>query len=134
LEIKIRRSNVTGIAFLSTELGLSGWVLLKEHGPGATRCAALVNLNSPANQTIAADLRAAAAAIGKQVEIFTATNARPRDRHVAQVRATGTVVRLITCCGCSFRHRHRDRPILSSNLLMLSQIAGVRWVFNRTRP
>jgi len=82
--------NVTGIAFLSSELGPKRLGLLKELVPGAMRYAALVNPNSPANQTITADLRSAAAAIGKRIEIFAATNLREIDRAFADIAQSGT--------------------------------------------
>jgi putative ABC transport system substrate-binding protein len=77
--------NVTGIAFLTTELGGKRLGFLKELVPGAARYAALVNPDNPATEAVTADLRAAAAAIGKPIEVFTARNNREIDTAFADL-------------------------------------------------
>ena len=64
--------NVTGIAFLSAELGPKRLGLLKELVPKATRYGLLVNPNSPATNLLIADMRSAAASIGREIEVFAA--------------------------------------------------------------
>jgi putative ABC transport system substrate-binding protein len=72
--------NVTGVSFMSVELGSKQLGLLHELVPGAARFAVLVN---PTAHPTPSDLerqlagpRAAAAAVGKQIEVLTAsTNA-----------------------------------------------------------
>jgi putative tryptophan/tyrosine transport system substrate-binding protein len=81
--------NITGIAFLSTELGPKRLGLLKELVPGAMRYAALVNPGNPATDSITAELRAAAAAIGKQIEFFTASNVREIDTAFSELVRSG---------------------------------------------
>jgi putative ABC transport system substrate-binding protein len=71
--------NVTGIAFLSSELGSKRLGLLNQLVPVAAHYAVLVNPGNPARQRIIAELRAAARVIGKRVEVFTATNNREID-------------------------------------------------------
>jgi putative ABC transport system substrate-binding protein len=71
--------NVTGIAFLSAELGPKRLGLLKELVPGAASYAVLVNPGNPATGSIVAELRAAAATIGKQIEFFSASSNREID-------------------------------------------------------
>ena len=71
--------NVTGIAFLSTELGPKRLGLLKELVPAATRYALLVNPLSPTTDLIIADMRAAAASIGREIEVFAASTVREID-------------------------------------------------------
>jgi putative ABC transport system substrate-binding protein len=66
--------NVTGVTFLSSELRPKRLGLLNELVPGTARYAVLVNPNSADIEAITAGARAAAAAIGKQVELFTATS------------------------------------------------------------
>jgi putative ABC transport system substrate-binding protein len=86
---------VTGYAFLSAELGPKRLGLLKELVPTAARYAALVNPSNPATESITADLRAAAAVIGKQIEVFTARNVREIDTafaDIVQSRADALVV------------------------------------------
>ena len=81
--------NITGIAFLTTELGAKRLGLLKELVPGAARYAALVNPANPATERIIAELRSAAAAIGKQLEVFPASNNREIDSAFAQLVQKG---------------------------------------------
>jgi putative tryptophan/tyrosine transport system substrate-binding protein len=63
--------NVTGISSISVELEPKRLSLLHALLPGATRFAVLVNPNASQEDQIA-DLRAAAAAIGCQIEVFNA--------------------------------------------------------------
>jgi putative ABC transport system substrate-binding protein len=63
--------NATGITSISVELGPKRLALLRELLPGATRFAVLVNPNANVEDGIA-DLRAAAAALGCQIEVFNA--------------------------------------------------------------
>jgi len=65
--------NITGTAFLSNELGAKRLSLLHELVPQASRYAALVNPDAPGTDALLAELRAAAASMGKQIEIFTAS-------------------------------------------------------------
>jgi putative tryptophan/tyrosine transport system substrate-binding protein len=68
--------NVTGISVMDAELGAKRLGLLHELLPRATRFAALINPNSPIAEGEIADLRAAAATIGREIEVFYAgTNA-----------------------------------------------------------
>jgi putative ABC transport system substrate-binding protein len=71
--------NVTGIAFLAAELGPKRLGPLRELVPTASHYALLVNPNDPATESIAADLRVAAASIGREVEAFAAGSAREID-------------------------------------------------------
>ena len=64
--------NVTGVSSISVELGPKRLSLLRELLPGATRFAVLVNPNAPSPEDGIANLRAAAAAMGCQIEVFNA--------------------------------------------------------------
>ena len=66
--------NVTGITFPSAELGPKRLGLLKELVPKATRYGLLVNPNSPATNLLIADMRSAAASIGREIEVFAASS------------------------------------------------------------
>jgi putative tryptophan/tyrosine transport system substrate-binding protein len=57
---------------MNQELGPKRLGLLLELVPGATRVAVLVNPNSPYAEASLADVRAAAAALGRQIETLTA--------------------------------------------------------------
>jgi putative ABC transport system substrate-binding protein len=87
--------NVTGVSSLSGELGAKRLGLLHELVPRATRIAVLVNpATTFANPTIA-EAQAAAAAIGVQIEAFTASTNREIDAASAsllQWRAEALVV------------------------------------------
>jgi putative ABC transport system substrate-binding protein len=71
--------NVTGVSSMSVELGAKRLGLLLELVPGAVRFAALVNPNNPLAEPFITDLRTAAAAIGRQMEILTAQRSRDID-------------------------------------------------------
>jgi putative tryptophan/tyrosine transport system substrate-binding protein len=62
--------NVTGVAFLSGELGPKRLELLHEIVPGAKHYAVLINPDIPNANPIVAGLRAAAQSIGRQVDVF----------------------------------------------------------------
>jgi putative ABC transport system substrate-binding protein len=62
--------NVTGVSFLTSETGPKLLGLLLELLPGATRIAALVDPKWPITESFVADVRAAAAAIGKPIDII----------------------------------------------------------------
>jgi ABC-type uncharacterized transport system substrate-binding protein len=62
--------NVTGLTALNTELGPKQLGVLRDLIPGAARFAALFESNTP--DAITAELRAAAAALGQQIEVLHA--------------------------------------------------------------
>jgi putative ABC transport system substrate-binding protein len=81
--------NVTGIAFLSSDLGSKRLGLLNDLVPAAMYYAVLVNPGNPATERIIAELRAAALVIGKRLEVFTATNNREIDTSFANLVERG---------------------------------------------
>jgi len=62
--------NVTGVSFFSVELGGKQLGLLRELRPGAARIAVLVDPKFPTTEQFVSDVRAAASAMGQQVETF----------------------------------------------------------------
>jgi putative tryptophan/tyrosine transport system substrate-binding protein len=67
-------SNITGISFLSSELGAKQVGLLHELLPGAVRIAVLVDPNWPViTEPFVSEVRAAASAIRKQIDVLPAT-------------------------------------------------------------
>jgi putative ABC transport system substrate-binding protein len=68
--------NVTGIADLHMQLAAKRLGFLYELLPRATRLAVLVNPNSRVVQTEIAEAQAAAAAIGRELDVVTATTSR----------------------------------------------------------
>jgi ABC-type uncharacterized transport system substrate-binding protein len=71
--------NVTGVSSMSGELGAKRLELLQELVPRAARFAVLVNPNNPLAEAFVTDVRAAAAAIGRQIEVFTVGTGRDID-------------------------------------------------------
>src|SRR5262249_24114386 len=87
--------NVTGANTMSVELISKRLGLLNELLPGAARFAVLVNPSNPSSAEPAiTDARAAAVALGRQIEVFTARSNRHLDtafRTLAQKRADAVV-------------------------------------------
>jgi putative tryptophan/tyrosine transport system substrate-binding protein len=65
--------NVTGVSFLTSETGTKLLGLLLELVPGAVRIAALADPKWPITEPFVADLRAAAAAISKPIDVLPAS-------------------------------------------------------------
>jgi putative ABC transport system substrate-binding protein len=87
--------NVTGVSSMSGELGTKRMGLLQELVPRAARLAVLVNPNNPLAEAFVADIRAAAPAIGRQIEVVTASTSRDIDTAFAtlmQKRADALVL------------------------------------------
>ena len=62
--------NVTGVSFISGELGAKRLGLLRELRPGATRIAVLVDPKWPFTERFVSEVRAAASASGQQIEVL----------------------------------------------------------------
>ena len=87
--------NVTGVSSMSGELGTKRLGLLQELVPRAVRLAVLINPNNPLAKAFVADIRAAAPAIGRQIEVVTASTSRDIDTAFAtlmQKRADALVL------------------------------------------
>jgi hypothetical protein len=68
--------NVTGISFFTAELGAKQVGLLRELRPGAARIAVLVDPNFPTTERFVSEVRAAASAMGQQIEVLDASSDR----------------------------------------------------------
>jgi putative ABC transport system substrate-binding protein len=77
--------NVTGVSFLSAELGPKRLGLLKELVPEVTQYALLANPNTPNIASIAADLQEAATGFGGKVEVFAAADRSEIDRAFSEM-------------------------------------------------
>jgi ABC-type uncharacterized transport system substrate-binding protein len=71
--------NVTGVSSMAGELGAKRLGLLQELVPRAARFAVLFNPNNPLAEAFVTDVRAAAAAIGRQIEALTASTSSDID-------------------------------------------------------
>ena len=68
--------NVTGVSFISVELGAKQLGLLRELRPGAARIAVLVDPKWPLTEPFVSEVRAAASAIGQQIEVLDVSSDR----------------------------------------------------------
>ena len=88
--------NITGVNFMSSELGAKRLGVLQELVPRATRIALLVNRTNPvAAESVINDVERAASATGRQIEIFDASTSREIETAfsaLTQNRAQGLVV------------------------------------------
>jgi putative ABC transport system substrate-binding protein len=71
--------NVTGVTFLMATLAAKQLGLLHELLPGAARIAVVVDPNFPITEPFVSDVRAAASAIGRQIEVLFASTSRDID-------------------------------------------------------
>jgi putative ABC transport system substrate-binding protein len=106
--------NVTGIAFLSAQLGPKRLGLLKELVPRAARYGVLVNPDNPATDSIVAELRAAAASIGKQSEVFFASSVREIDTAFTELVRKG-VDALVVGSSTLFANRRTQLTTLAAH-------------------
>jgi putative tryptophan/tyrosine transport system substrate-binding protein len=77
--------NVTGVTFLVATLAAKLLGLLRELLPQAARVAVLTDPNMPITESFVSDALAAAAAIGKQIEIFNASTGHDIDAVFARL-------------------------------------------------
>jgi ABC-type uncharacterized transport system substrate-binding protein len=68
--------NVTGVSFMTAELGAKQLGLLLELRPGAARIAVLVDPKWPLTEGLVSEVRAAASARGQQIEVFYVSSDR----------------------------------------------------------
>jgi putative ABC transport system substrate-binding protein len=68
--------NVTGVSFFSVELASKLLGLLRELRPGAARIAVLVDPKFPTTERLVSEVRAAASAIGQQIEVLYVSSDR----------------------------------------------------------
>ena len=77
--------NVTGVSSMAGELGSKRVGLLQELVPRAARLAALINPVNPLAQAFVTDIRAAAPAIGQQIEVLNASTSQDIDTAFAKL-------------------------------------------------
>jgi putative ABC transport system substrate-binding protein len=70
------RGNVTGVSLISVELAAKQLGLLRELRPGAARIAVLVDPKFPTTERLVSEVRAAASAIGQQIEVLSVSSDR----------------------------------------------------------
>jgi putative tryptophan/tyrosine transport system substrate-binding protein len=88
--------NVTGISNMGNELTAKRLEFLHELVPGATRFAMLINPVTLGTESVTTDVQAAAATIGRQIEIVHASNSREIDSAFATIARTRSDGLLLT--------------------------------------
>jgi putative tryptophan/tyrosine transport system substrate-binding protein len=88
--------NVTGVTVMNVELAAKRLGLLHELLPQAVRVAVLVNPNNPIADVVSADVRAAASALGLQIEILTASTNHDIDTAFASLAQNRTEAVMIS--------------------------------------
>ena len=71
--------NVTGVSFIAADLGAKQFGLLRELGAGAARNAVLVDPKWPITERFVSEVRAAALAVGQQIEVLHVSSGRDID-------------------------------------------------------
>jgi putative ABC transport system substrate-binding protein len=71
--------NVTGVSFIAADLGAKQLGLLRELRPGAARIAVLVEPKWPLTERFVSEVRAAASAVGQQIEVLLVSTGRDID-------------------------------------------------------
>jgi len=92
--------NVTGVSFISVELGAKRLGLLRELRPGAARIAVFVDPKFPTTERFILEVRDAASAMGQQIEVLyvgsdQSTAPLPRSSNVGLARCSAVVA---GCC------------------------------------
>jgi len=106
--------NLTGISFMSVELGAKQLGLLRELVPMAARIAVLVDPNFPITERFVSGVRAASSAIGQQIEVLYANTGRDIDAAFASL-AQKPVDALLVSPAALFVNRRVQLAILAAN-------------------
>src|SRR4051812_13790315 len=77
--------NVTGVSFISAELGAKQLGILRELRPDAKRVAVLVDAKWPTTESFVSEVRAAALALGQQIELLDVGSGREIDAAFASL-------------------------------------------------
>jgi putative tryptophan/tyrosine transport system substrate-binding protein len=105
--------NVTGIGSFNVELGAKRIELLSELVPGAGHYALLVNPSYPSVESLIDDLRAAASAVGRQVEVFAVNTVQDIDTAFANLVKNRTDALLVSP-GAPFNERREHLTALAA--------------------
>src|SRR5262245_47118703 len=97
--------NVTGVSFISIELGAKQLGLLRELRPGAVRIAVLVDPKFPTTEGFVSELRAAASVFGQQIEAVYASSDREIETALTTVVQRGAAALLVGGGGLMYSRR-----------------------------
>jgi putative ABC transport system substrate-binding protein len=116
--------NLTGVTSLGVEVEPKRFGLLHDLLPQATRFAVLVNPTSPNTDALTRSAQAAAAAIGRQVDILGASNSREVEAAFADLQRKGTEALLVS--GNNFLNSRRSQIVTLAALHRLPAIYSDR--------
>jgi ABC-type uncharacterized transport system substrate-binding protein len=97
--------NVTGVSFVSLELGTKHLGLLRELRPGAARIAVLVDPKSPTTEPFVSQVRAAASVIGQQIEVLYVSSDREIETALTTLVQPGAGALLVGGGGLMYSRR-----------------------------
>ena len=117
--------NVTGVTFLVATLAAKQLGLLHELLPGAARIAVLIDPKFPITESFVSDVRAAASAIRKQIEVLYASTGRDIDTVFASL-AQKPVDALLVGPGPLFNNRRVQLVTLAAFHRVPAIYSGVR--------
>jgi putative ABC transport system substrate-binding protein len=106
--------NVTGVTSMTAELSAKRFGLLHEILPQAARFAGLVMAGYPNTEIIISDMRGAATATGRQIEVLTAGNIQDIDRAFATL-VQKQVAALLISPGTLFSERRVQLVMLATH-------------------
>jgi putative ABC transport system substrate-binding protein len=116
--------NLTGVTTLSAEVEPKRFGLLHDLLPQASRFAVLVNPTSPNTSALSRGAQAAAAAIGRQVDVLGASNSREVEAAFADLQRKGTEALLVSAN--NFLNSRRSQIVTLAALHRLPAIYGDR--------
>ena len=99
--------NVTGVSFMSVELAAKQLGLLRELRPGAASIAMLVDPKFPITERFVSELRAAASAMGQQIEVLYVSSDREIETAFTTLGQRGAGALLGGVGGFLFSRRER---------------------------
>jgi putative ABC transport system substrate-binding protein len=99
--------NVTGVSFISLELGTKHLGLLRELRPGAARIAVLVDPKSPTTEPFVSQVRAAASVIGQQIEVLYVSSDREMETALTTLVQRGADALLVGGGGLMYSRREQ---------------------------
>jgi putative ABC transport system substrate-binding protein len=116
--------NLTGVTSLGTEVEPKRFGLLHDLLPQATRFAVLVNPTSPNTDALSRSAQAAAAAIGRHVDILGASNSRELEAAFVDLPKKGAEALLVS--GNNFLNSRRSQIVTLATLHRLPAIYSDR--------
>jgi ABC-type uncharacterized transport system substrate-binding protein len=99
--------NVTGVSFISVQLGAKQLGLLRELRPGVARIAVLADPQFPTTEQFVSEVRVAASAIGQQIEVLYVSSDREIETAFTTLVQRGAGALLGGSGGFLYSHRER---------------------------